>query len=86
MISSGVLVARSICGQKIAVSAPITREITAPRYTQCTTYLRSSSSSLAPKAWATGMENPEQMPMQKPRIRKFSEPVEPTAASASDPR
>ena len=42
-------------------------------------------SSLAPKAWAIGIPNPAASPKTKPIIRKFKEPVDPTAAKASTP-
>ena len=41
--------------------------------------------SFAPKLCATGMANPLQIPIQKPRIMKLMEPVEPTAASELTP-
>ena len=47
--------------------------------------LRKLSKSPAPKRWAIGMAKPLQIPMQKPRIIKLMEPVEPTAANAFTP-
>ena len=52
----------------------------------CHTLRRTSCSSFAPKAWAIGMEKPEQKPRHRPITRKFTEPVAPTAASFSVPR
>ena len=50
------------------------------------TYFLSVLSFLAPKLCAIGIAKPLQMPMQKPIIRKFMEPVLPTAANDFTPR
>ena len=86
MMSSGVFMARSMAGHSRAVVTPSTTLMAPLTYTALATKRRNSVSSFAPKAWAMGMENPEQMPMLKPRIRKLMEPVEPTAARDAEPR
>ena len=43
-------------------------------------------SSLAPKAWAIGIPKPAASPKTNPIIKKFNEPVEPTAARAFVPQ
>ena len=57
-------------------------ERTAAWYTQ----LRISSCFPAPKFCATGIANPAQLPMHRPRVRNWTLVVAPTAASALAPR
>ena len=57
-----------------------------PSHTVWPARLRTVSMSPAPKLCAMGMAKPEQIPRAKPRIRKFSAPVAPTAAKARTPR
>ena len=46
------------------------------------TYFRMSEKSFAPKRCDTGIVKPLHTPMTNPIIKKFTAPVEPTAASA----
>ena len=82
---AGVLVQTSSRWQSSAVAAAIRIENPTVSQKELAVYRRSPSSSRAPKHWATGMANPLHTPMQKPSTKKFSEPVEPTAARASGP-
>ena len=50
------------------------------------TNLRIMASFFSPNFWATGMAKPLQIPIQKPMIIKFMDPVEPTAARAFTPK
>ncbi len=85
-MSAGVRIQTRICLASEAVSRVSTAANPRDSQTQLATYLRRSSKSRAPNLWATGMENPLHTPMQKPMIRKFTEPVAPTAARLSVPR
>ena len=72
--------------QKKATTPVITSAKPIASHILLATYFLSDASSCAPKAFATGIVNPPQTPMQKPIIIKLIEPVLPTAASASGPK
>ena len=84
-IFSGVRIKTRICLQNSAVTTANAMEIPAASAIAFTTYRRIREYSFAPKVCATGIANPLHSPMQKPRIRKFREPLAPTDASASIP-
>ena len=86
MMSPGVWVARRMGIQSATETAVTTSEIMAKSHTALPTYLRRVVISLAPKHWAIGTAKPIPMALQKPKIRKFTEPMEPTAARACSPR
>ena len=46
----------------------------------------SSGMSFDPNRWDTGMVNPVHTPMQNPKMRKVTEPVDPTAARGPVPK
>ena len=86
MILSGVLMRTRIYLQSKVVSSVITVPKPIASQMQFATTLRIPDRSPAPNLWEIGMEKPLHMPMQKPMIRKFTEPVAPTAAKLSVPR
>ena len=72
--------------QKIAVISVIRTASAAERTPAWYTQLRSFPSCPAPKLCATGIANPAQLPMHRPRVRNWTLVVAPTAARASAPR
>ena len=64
----------------------VTTENITDSQTQFATYLRRILSCFAPNSCAIGMAKPLHTPIQKPMIKKLTEPVAPTAANASTPR
>ena len=84
-MSSGVPIQRSMGLAASAVATDITAAMPPHRYSALAKYLRMRWGSPSPKAWATGMAQPEHMPSRKPRIIKFSEPVALTPAKACTP-
>ena len=85
-ISAGVSIRRRISPVQRAVQRVIKAVTIAPSQITCPVRQRTFSSSPAPKLCATGIVKPEQAPCAKPRIRKFSAPVAPTAAKELTPR
>ena len=80
MMSAGVCMRIRISRQKTLTITVMITANTAESQMLLPTYRRRPFSSSAPNRWATGMAKPVHTPMQKPLIRKLTEPVEPTAA------
>ena len=85
IMSSGVCIMRKSGRQNITVEIAIRIEKNMLKYAAFITYFRIVLRSLAPNRCDTGIENPEHKPVTKPIIKKFTELVEPTAASACTP-
>lgn len=86
MMSAGVSIHSRIGRQRATVATVNSSEKPTASQRIFPTKRRRSSKLFEPKLWATGMEKPEQTPMQKPTIKKLMEPVEPTAARALVPK
>lgn len=85
MISAGVDIHSRMGRHSATVSRVMSTEKAAESQIIFPTKRFRSEKSFEPKRCATGMEKPEQMPRQKPMIKKLMDPVEPTAASGPVP-
>ena len=85
-MSAGVSIHWRIGRHSSTVHTVIAKENPTASHNMLPTKRLSSLKSLEPKLWATGMANPEHTPTQNPTIKKFTEPVEPTAARGPVPK